>query len=478
MSNPVLENLPPLQDGEEGEKKLEEEIVEWEERQKKPGRAEKKKEKEQKKEQEEKEKNERSDRLIERFYPREKGAGQMFVLVGKSERGKTHFLRWLLYSMCVMEKNAFQYGLIMVRTKFKHSYKFHWATQQHVRIYEGFRKDVLVQYVENLKQRYQEMGYLEPSFIVFDDLVGILNSADSWMQNFIGTYRHYNITLFIAVQYLTGKNAVTPIMREQTSYCIMFNSKVQRTLENLWLNYGQLMPRKDFYAHIANATDPAQLGTRHACVVYAEHEDSLAENYMSVLAPAKLPDGLVILKGPDQPKDEKTEQEKRRERRQQELGYRIPSWMYLAPGKHQDKLRKQLFFADAARQRLKSQTLLSKDMEVLMKVERDIRDTQKLAKDIYDEEERVAKRVKFAEDEPKYFFSGPGFSKIEKEESVKRELSFKVKKGSPAPEQGMDVRMKLESAMPHLSPPTRYSSPNTATPVRIHIPPRLETQHT
>eukprot|EP00808_Paulinella_micropora_P013508 g3095.t1 len=108
----------------------------------------------------------------------------------------------------------------MVRTKFKHSYRFHWASEQHVRVYEGFNKDVLVQYVDNLKRRYQQQGYLEPSFLVFDDLVGILNTQDGWMSNFIGTYRHYNISIFVAVQYLTGRQSVSPIMREQTSFTL------------------------------------------------------------------------------------------------------------------------------------------------------------------------------------------------------------------------------------------------------------------
>eukprot|EP00457_Paulinella_chromatophora_P005347 gb/GEZN01005364.1/.p1 GENE.gb/GEZN01005364.1/~~gb/GEZN01005364.1/.p1 ORF type:complete len:385 (+),score=66.53 gb/GEZN01005364.1/:650-1804(+) len=239
-------------------------------------------------------------RWLDLFAPREKGAGQMFVLVGKSERGKTHFLRWLLYQGCLREKDPFQYGLIFVRTKFKHSYEFHWASNAYVQIYEGFLLDVLKKYVENLTNRYKQRGYLEPSFIVFDDLVGVINNDNAWFNNFIGTYRHYNITIFVAVQYLTGRKAISPIMREQTTAAIMFNSKTLLTNVNLYENYGQLFEnKKEFMQHYSDMTDMTLRGTRHACMIYFEWEDDISRNYMSWLAPKDLPDGQVVLRGPD-----------------------------------------------------------------------------------------------------------------------------------------------------------------------------------
>jgi len=364
----VLDRLPPPDDEDGGKaagkgQSLEEKIYDYIEQQKKKRRKGKKTAAEKKKEKEEKEAEKKAlagvdidqvKRHVEYFWPREKGAGQLFVLVGKSERGKTHFLRWLLYSMCLMKKDPFQFGLIMVRTKFKNSYRFHWATEKHVRIYEGFKKDVLQKYVENLKQRFEQNGYLEPSFLVFDDLVGILNSMDQWMQNFFGTYRHYNITIFIAVQYLTGRNSISPIMREQTSYCIMFNSKVQRTMLNLWENYGQMMPKKEFFAHLSNATDPDIVGTKHACVVYAEHIDKLEQNYMSWLAPKTVPDGEVMLKGPDKPKP-KSKEEIKKEQALKELAWRAPTWLpetIKMNRETREKVMRMIQYADAANYRL------------------------------------------------------------------------------------------------------------------------------
>jgi hypothetical protein len=240
-------------------------------------------------------------RYVDLFNPRQKGAGQMFVFVGKSERGKTHMLRYLLYHGCSRVNDPFQFGLIFVRTKFKSAYKFHKLARPYVRVYEGFLLETLKAYVRNLEQRYKKYGKLEPSFLVFDDLVGVLNNDNSWFQNFIGTYRHYNITIFIAVQYLTGRNSISPIMREQTTAALMWNSKTHLTNDNLFKNYGQLFPDlKSFTKHFYNMTDQKFRGTRHACMVYFEWQDEIHKNYMSWLAPAKLPDGQVIVKGPDQ----------------------------------------------------------------------------------------------------------------------------------------------------------------------------------
>jgi len=183
------------------------------------------------------------------------------------------------------EDNPLQFGLVFVKTKYKHSYKF----MPDEAIIQGFDLEVLQQYVENLEEMYEKEGKLPPSFIVFDDLVGILNSGNTWFINFISTYRHLNINIFIAVQYLTGLRAVSPIMREQTSFAIMFNSKTTRTITNLYENFGQLFEnKKQFQQYFFDHTEPHKVGP-HVCIVYNEREDRLEQNYIPMRAPAQLP---------------------------------------------------------------------------------------------------------------------------------------------------------------------------------------------
>jgi hypothetical protein len=224
------------------------------------------------------------------FESKDPTAGQLFVFVGKSERGKTHFIRWLLMDQIQREVNPLKFGIVFVRTKFKHSYKF----VPDEKIIQGYEEEILQQYVHNLEAMYEEQGFLEPSFLIFDDLVGILANSSPWFNNFIATYRHLNIHIFIAVQYLTGRHAVSPIMREQTTYAIMFNSKTHKTIENLYEAYGQLFEKKrEFKDYLFANTEPSKVGP-YVCLVYIEKEDRLEHNYIPMRAPKKVPKSIKL----------------------------------------------------------------------------------------------------------------------------------------------------------------------------------------
>ena len=224
-------------------------------------------------------------RMADLFEAKDPSAGQLFVFVGKSERGKTHFIKWLLMDQLTREMNPLKWGIVFVRTKYRQAYKF----VPDDKVYQGYDEQILKLYVRNLEAIYEEQGYIEPSFIVFDDLVGILNNRGQWFNNFIATFRQLNIHIFIAVQYLTGIHAVSPIMREQTNCAIMFNSKTTNTVKNLYENYGQLFEtRKEFQQYLFENTEPSKVGP-YVCIVYFEKEDRLEENYIPMRAPAQLP---------------------------------------------------------------------------------------------------------------------------------------------------------------------------------------------
>ncbi|MEW3709433.1 hypothetical protein QOZ51_30205, partial [Pseudomonas aeruginosa] len=56
-----------------------------------------------------------------------------------------------------------------------------------------------------------------------------------------------NIHIFIAVQYLTGRKSVNPIMREQTDYAFMFHSITKRTVQNLYESFGELFGNEECF---------------------------------------------------------------------------------------------------------------------------------------------------------------------------------------------------------------------------------------
>lgn len=174
------------------------------------------------------------------------------------------------------------FGLVFVKTKFNNDYTSFLPDK---RIFEGYKEEVLQKYVANIKTIVEQKGKAPPSFIIFDDLIGVLNNASDWFNNFIATFRHYNINIFICVQYLTGKKAISPIMREQTNFAILFQSRTRRTLENLYENYGGLFDSlEDFKQHFFNATKE-----KYSATLYSEAIDDREENYITIKAPENVP---------------------------------------------------------------------------------------------------------------------------------------------------------------------------------------------
>lgn len=153
---------------------------------------------------------------------------QMFVLVGKSGRGKSYFIRYLLTERVV--NDGWEFGLVFCKTKFNGDYDF----LPDDKVFQGYNEEILEKYVENLQAIKKKKGKVPPNFIIFDDLVGVLNNQTDFFNNFISVHRHTNTNILIAVQYLAGRKAISPIMREQTSYAIMFQSRTKRTLEKLY----------------------------------------------------------------------------------------------------------------------------------------------------------------------------------------------------------------------------------------------------
>jgi hypothetical protein len=83
---------------------------------------------------------------------------------------------------------------------------------------------------------------------------------------------------------LPGKNAVSPIMREQTNFAIIFKTRTRRTLENLYESYGGLFPKlRDFSEHLDRATHQ-----KYTAMLYSEAIVE-GQNYISIQAPKDYP---------------------------------------------------------------------------------------------------------------------------------------------------------------------------------------------
>ena len=199
---------------------------------------------------------------------------QVCVLLGKPKQGKSWALRWMILKNTVDQKN-FKQGIVFTRTKFNGQYDY--LPEEYV--YEDYNPQILQQYLDGLKELDPEE--IEPSFVIFDDIQGLLSYSDNTLTQLVSNHRHFKISVFFCFQYIYGRGS-TPVLRECCSICCLFNSKGKRTLEALFENFGQLFDDfKTFKEYYLACTKE-----KHTAMLFIQDIDNIDENYLQFRAPS------------------------------------------------------------------------------------------------------------------------------------------------------------------------------------------------
>jgi len=213
----------------------------------------------------------------------------LIVVAGKSKRGKSYLIKYMITMLCLNKK--FKFGLVFCKTKFNCGYDF----IEDNKVIEGYKEDILKNYLQALqkygeehpltaKQKaYNIKTNIPPSFIIFDDIIGQMDLNAGFMSEFITTYRHYNITLIIATQYL---HKVPVLFREQADICVMFYQNTKKSIDACYENYGQEFDNaKKFKNFLIEKTSKP-----YHCLIYIEDGDDINTKYMEYKAPSDYPD--------------------------------------------------------------------------------------------------------------------------------------------------------------------------------------------
>jgi hypothetical protein len=144
------------------------------------------------------------------------------VLAAAPGGGKTHLIRWLICEWSRLGR--FSYGWVFSPTAFNGSYN--WLP-------EANRSEV---YTDKALQGIidHQKTYRNPAFLILDDCMGSINFLNALWTNFITTFRHYNLTLLIASQYILK---IPPVMRQCVTYAIVFKQNQKRSLVALHENF-------------------------------------------------------------------------------------------------------------------------------------------------------------------------------------------------------------------------------------------------
>jgi hypothetical protein len=147
---------------------------------------------------------------------------QFVLTCGSSNSGKTYAMKSLL-STLIFKYKHFKRGFVFQGSKGLND-DWDWIPDQWQ--FDGYKDSQLNAICEILKKQKESLPEgqkLPATFIVFDDLLGILSNS-KFFKHFLSIYRHYNISIFLNTQQL--KNGIT-IIREQTTIALLFDTDQQ-----------------------------------------------------------------------------------------------------------------------------------------------------------------------------------------------------------------------------------------------------------
>ena len=201
------------------------------------------------------------------------------LLVGKPKLGKTSALKFTLLKHSLDNFYGcakYEFGIVFSRSKFTGEYDFIGNDEY---VYEDYDEAILQRYIDGLKNMVEQGKPVPANFVVFDDMIGLLQKRTPFFINFLGTHRKTNTTIFLATQHLKTGSSTT--IREICTHAIIFNSKAMNTLQSLYENVGMLFSNfGDFKDNFFDITKE-----KFTAMLYLQDVDNVTDNYMSYKCP-------------------------------------------------------------------------------------------------------------------------------------------------------------------------------------------------
>ena len=208
-----------------------------------------------------------------------------FLISGKPRKGKSHMVKYLLLEFLLNRPDNFKFGLVFSSPSSIDEYDFITTKTCKIPVIDASDyENTLQNYIAKLLAIKAKGQPIPSNFIVFDDLVGLLNSNSRAFTSFITTFRKTNTSVFIATQYI-NKN-ISPTVRACINYAIMFSSKDRPSIHALYNAFGSsLGSESEFLAQFQKQAKDAD----HSAMMFIETEEENRNNFLSIQAPAHLP---------------------------------------------------------------------------------------------------------------------------------------------------------------------------------------------
>lgn len=197
----------------------------------------------------------------------------LIFLTGKSRSGKTYLVKYLITNALL--KKQLYFGIVFSLTgKYNNDYNMLNSNC----IIEGYNRQILINYLDMLKQYRKKYGKLPPpNFIIFDDVISSV-SNDKLFKELISTFRHYSAFIICCTQY---PNMISCLTREQINYAFVFKQQTYRAKDGLYKAIGDdFETLKDFSSMLDSKTDE-----QYSCLLYNANGDGVDNRYMKYKCP-------------------------------------------------------------------------------------------------------------------------------------------------------------------------------------------------
>ena len=202
----------------------------------------------------------------------------IYLFVGKPASGKSVAIKNLIYNYSKL--NYFKFILAIVPSKFNSGYEF--LPDKYV--IESYDENYLKNYFNKLREYKKKHGFIPNNCLILDDILGSINLYSSFWSHFFSTYRHYKTTIIFGSQTITGKGAISTLLRQVCNICVMYRNVFQDNIEQLYKAFGALMENQDEFTKVfLNVTS----NKYHGLLFCNDKEDKINSyyDYISEVAP-------------------------------------------------------------------------------------------------------------------------------------------------------------------------------------------------
>ena len=168
------------------------------------------------------------------------------VAIGKRRTGKSWAFRNIMYEM----KDKIPAGIVISQTDELNKFWRDYIPKQY--IYKKYNPEILDFVFQRqkaiLNDKHKTKAQIDkeaPFFILLDDVISDVRlKFDENLTELFVAGRHYRLFVLITTQYAKG---ITPVLRGNTDYVLIFKTMQGRQREALWEDYGDFMTKDGFY---------------------------------------------------------------------------------------------------------------------------------------------------------------------------------------------------------------------------------------